>query len=408
MMQAQPAFPSSSRSPTDASARALALPFLRSLRQLEWLATVAIIVIDVCHRYLLLRTSGAQVWGSEPLFLALLGLLAWLNSRDLSRRSSAECLFWLTMQISAVAMTSMVGSCGPLFFFSLLITAKAVLLLGVRSAMAVVLLNVTALCLLVVVCNGVYPRQGVDFVSVASEIGLQLILFAIVNIIIVFFSRAIVRQAEMRRRVEQLAYENEALTAELERNRIARDLHDSLGHTLVSLGLQLEIIQEFRTIDEARVNKSLSTARALLDNLITELRAAVHVIHDPTFKLDRSLQDLIQQVHLNDKLSVDLRIDAHGLPNRIGRELYCITKECLTNVQKHACASAVTVQLEKKPTCVELSITDNGKGFRPPATEGGSGLHNIEQRVQILDGKLSLSSSPECGTQILVRIPCEY
>lgn len=347
------------------------------------------------------------MWGSEPIFVVLLGMLALLNARDLSRRSSAECLLWLILQISTVAITSMVGSCGPLFFFSLLITAKSVLLLGVRNAIAVVVLNVTALFILVVVCNGVFQRQGMDLVSVAGEIGLQLVLFTIVNVIIVFLARAIVHQAEMRRRVEELAHQNESLTAELERNRIARDLHDSLGHTLVSLGLQLEIIQEFRTIDEARVNKSLITARKLLDNLIMELRRAVHVIHDPAFKLDRSLQELVQEIHLNDKLSVDLRIDANGLPNRIGRELYCITKECLTNVQKHACASTVIVQLEKKPTYVELSIIDNGQGFRPTSTEGGSGLNNVEQRVQILDGKLSFSSSPESGTKILVWIPCE-
>jgi signal transduction histidine kinase len=350
---------------------------------------------------------GAQVWGSEPIFLVLLGVLALLNTRDFSRRSSAECLFWLILQILAVAVTSVVGSCGPLFIFNLLITAKAVLLLGVRNAISVVLLNVAALFLLVTVCNGVFQHQSMDVVSIVGELGLQLVLFAIVNIIIVFLSRAIVHEAEMRRRVEELAHQNDALTAELERNRIARDLHDSLGHTLVSLGLQLEIIQEFRTIDEARVNKSLSTAKELLNNLIMELRRAVHVIHDPAFKLDRSLQDLVQQIHLNDKLSVDLKIDANGLPNRIGRELYCITKECLTNVQKHACASTVTVNLEKKPTCVELSIVDNGQGFCPTSTEGGSGLNNIEQRVQILDGKLSLSSSPDSGTKILVRIPCE-
>jgi signal transduction histidine kinase len=274
-----------------------------------------------------------------------------------------------------------------------------------RSAVLVVLFNLATIGFSLAINLKLLDYHGVELWTVAADIGLQLILFAICNMIIVYIARAIVREVETRRRVEELARTNELLSAELERSRIARDLHDTLGHTLISLGLQLEMIEEFRTLDLDRTNKALKTARELNDHLITEVRRAVKGIRDPAFDLNSSLQELVQQVQLNDKLSINLDIDVKALPSRVGHELLFITRECLTNVQKHADASNVIVQVQQKPDHIELKFSDNGKGFQTAAVASGFGLKNIEERVKMLAGQLELKSSPENGTQIFVSIP---
>lgn len=380
-------------------------PLLRSLRQLEWITIAVIIVADLCHRFVSQSRVGPEIWNSAPTFVIALLALSLLLLRDFSKLRQSECMFWLSMQVILVSMASITGTCGPLYFFSLLITAKSVLVLGKKSAVLAVLLNLAAIGLSLGVCMKVFEHHGIELALSAADIGLQLVLFAICNIIIVYIARAIIREVEARRKGEQLARANEALTAELERSRIARDLHDTLGHTLISLGLQLELIEEFRTLDLERTNKALKTARQLNDGLINEVRRTVQAIRDPSFDLSNSLQELIQQVHSNDKLQISLDIDVKVLPNRIGHEILCIAKECLTNIQKHACASNVTVQIQQKPTHVELNIKDNGKGFQPSVAASGFGLKNIEERVTMLAGHLDLNSSPETGTQIFVSIP---
>jgi signal transduction histidine kinase len=251
----------------------------------------------------------------------------------------------------------------------------------------------------------IFERHGLQLIVGTADIGLQLVLFAICNVIILYIARAIVREVETRTRVEQLARANEVLTAELERSRIARDLHDTLGHTLISLGLQLELIEEFRSIDPERTNKALKTARQLNDDLINEVRRTVQAIRDPSFDLNKSMQALIQQVRSNDKIQINLDIDVKVLPNRIGYEVLFIARECLTNAQKHAGASNIQVKVQQTNTHVELNVKDNGKGFQPSVAASGYGLKNMKERVNMLSGHLDLNSSPGNGTQISVSIP---
>ncbi len=389
--------------PELASAYIFSFPLLKSLRYFEWSAVAIILIADFCHRQL--SQGKPHAWDSFVPFVISMALLAWIQSFNPSRCGRGKCMFLLISEVLVVVFASMTGACGPLYFFTVLICAKAVLLLGMRSAVVIVLINVAILGLLMIACTKIFEKQGIDYALCATDCTLQLALFGMVYTLVVFIARAIVREAETRKRVEELALENEVLSKEIERNRIARDLHDTLGHSLVSLGLQLELIQEFRSRDQDKANKALLTARELTDHLITEVRQTVQAIRSPTFDLDTSLKELVQQVHQNNKLSVNLNCDVNVLPNRVGHELFCITKECLTNVQKHASASNVKIDVQQKPDHVELSIADDGTGFAKSQPPSGFGLLNIQERVRILAGQLSLESSPETGTQIVVRIP---
>jgi signal transduction histidine kinase len=380
-------------------------PLLGSLRRLEWALIVVMLFADLCHRYFAQRSTGPSEWGSTVPFIIVLAALAWLQARDLSKYTAARCLIWIVLQLLLISIATVLGTGAPLFVFNLLLTAKAVLLLRLWGGAVIALANVLILVFFLVMgLRGIDP-QSVEFVQKATDDGLGVLLYTACNLIVLFIALAIVREAENRRKMEQLAHENEVLTAELERNRIARDLHDTLGHALVSLGLQLELIREFRNIDAEKANKALDTAHELTDHLITEVRQAVHEIRDPSFDLDRSLRDLVNEVHRNDKLSVVLDGHVNLLPNRVERELFCIAKECLTNVQKHASAANVMLKLQQQHNQVELSVSDDGNGFSSSLSSSGFGLQNIEERVKMLGGKFSIDSSPGGGTKIFVSIP---
>jgi signal transduction histidine kinase len=386
-----------------ASGQIFSFPLLRSIRQFEWIAILIFLCIDCSHRYAV-QLAGQDPWPSFAPFMIGLAVLSVLQAYDISQWRVAKCLSWLILQIIVATITSILGTCGPLLFFNLLITAKSMLLLGLRGAAIIVMANLAGLGFFLFATRA-SERRGVELMMACTEIALQLVLFAMVNLIIVLIARALVREAETRLRVQQLAKENETLTKELERNRIARDLHDMLGHTLVSLGLQIEQIEAFQARDAEKSRKALETARQLTVHLITEVRRTVQAIRDPTFNLDQSLQELIRQVKLNDQFSVELNVEVNQLPSLVGHEIFYIARECLTNVQKHALATTVTVRVEQKPHHVELSIIDDGKGFIRSSVASGFGLSNIEERVRTLAGKLSLDSSPDRGTQIVVSIP---
>jgi signal transduction histidine kinase len=380
-------------------------PLLRSLRQLEWITILLIVIADLCHRFVSQGMVGSEIWSTAPQFVISLLVLSCILFRDFSKLRQSQCFIWLSMQIILVTIASITGTCGPLYFFSLLITAKSVLVLGKKTAAFAILLNLAAIGVSLGVSMKIFERHGLQLIVGTADIGLQLVLFAICNVIILYIARAIVREVETRTRVEQLARANEVLTAELERSRIARDLHDTLGHTLISLGLQLELIEEFRSIDPERTNKALKTARQLNDDLINEVRRTVQAIRDPSFDLNKSMQALIQQVRSNDKIQINLDIDVKVLPNRIGYEVLFIARECLTNAQKHAGASNIQVKVQQTNTHVELNVKDNGKGFQPSVAASGYGLKNMKERVNMLSGHLDLNSSPGNGTQISVSIP---
>jgi signal transduction histidine kinase len=111
---------------------------------------------------------------------------------------------------------------------------------------------------------------------------------------------------------------------------------------------------------------------------------------------------------------VDLKTKGFGtarLPFSVETTLYRIMQEVLTNVAKHAAARSVSITVDQSPTCVEMIIKDDGKGFnvqetlRSPGSYKGIGLHSMQERATLLTGTFKVESAPGYGTTIIVRIP---
>ena len=198
-----------------------------------------------------------------------------------------------------------------------------------------------------------------------------------------------------------------------ERNRLAREIHDTLAQGLAGIALQLETAdvllesgQEPQKISNA-IQQALQLARANLEEArrsVLDLRAAPREGRT----LAQALKALAHDAGAKGGLEIDFELSGgeHPLPVRIEAGLYRIAQEALANVVQHAGAQRAALSLATLPDQVTLVIADNGHGFDPERTMPDRfGLIGLNERVKLLGGTLQLNSSPGSGTRIEINLP---
>ncbi|MDJ0572120.1 MAG: sensor histidine kinase [Pleurocapsa sp. MO_192.B19] len=255
------------------------------------------------------------------------------------------------------------------------------------------------------------PPFGFDSYDLNMIFIFTLGIYIAVSIFTIFFSSVIVAEHESRKRAEALTEQVEILAKNLERTRIARDIHDSLGHTLTNLDIQLKVAQKLRDRDLERAFQAVDTAAMLSSQCIEDVSHAVQTMRRNDFNLDRALHNLIEQIRNDCALQVQWEINLPQLSLSTSHQIYCVIKEGLINIQKHAHASRVFFQGYSTSKQIILKLEDDGVGFDLPQVHsglpehGGFGLRGMVERVQTIGGKLKLDSAPGKGTQIVVIIP---
>jgi signal transduction histidine kinase len=214
---------------------------------------------------------------------------------------------------------------------------------------------------------------------------------------------------ELSQRVSRDAVRRVVEAQELERARLARELHDETGQALTSILLGLKSLDE-RAVDEedhAAVAELRELVVSTLQNvrrLAVELRPAA--LDD--FGLVPAVERLRDLVEEQSGLSVDVQSNLADV--RLAPEtetaLYRIVQEAFTNVLKHATASRVSLRLHQGDTAVTLTVHDDGKGFDPQNVRDGSvGLVGMRERVALLGGRLTIDSSEDAGTMLKAEVP---
>jgi signal transduction histidine kinase len=203
------------------------------------------------------------------------------------------------------------------------------------------------------------------------------------------------------------------LAATEERNRLARDIHDSLGHHLAAINIQLEKANAYRDRDANRSYEAVTTAQRTVQDALKDVRESVSSLrqNDDTFSFHQALGDLIRRMEHH---KLVLKLQQTGDSSRYSKLklmiLYRVIQEGLTNVHKHAQASQVTIALDFGIELVSLDLTDNGVGFDVAAwqTQGkpqtSHGLIGLQERLSLVDGSLDITSQPQI-TRLSVRIP---
>ncbi len=221
----------------------------------------------------------------------------------------------------------------------------------------------------------------------------------------VILSSILLSERENRMRAENLSKEVETLAANVERSRIAREIHDSMGHLLTTLDIQLEVAQKQYDRDRDQTRRAIDSAKELSTQCLQEVRYAVKSIRDSEFNLNQSILTLLDRMPNTWKIQADCRFPP--LPLQMSHQIYCITQEALTNAQKHAQATEVKLCGYADDQTIVLLMTDNGTGFDLGAPRSGFGLRGMEERVQLMGGTIRMESSTASGdgTCIHVCIP---
>lgn len=207
----------------------------------------------------------------------------------------------------------------------------------------------------------------------------------------------------------QDARDNEVYNAQLsERNRIAREIHDNVGHTLSRAILQVGALMAIHKEDP--VHSELEEVRQTLDSAMNNIRSSVHDLHDDSIDVAASIRQMAEPLY--SKYSVTLDIDiGDDMPRPIKYACIGITKECISNIIKHSRNSNVDIRLSEHPSMYQLVIHDynpNGSDSYPEKisvarSDVGMGLENIKTRTESVNGSLNIST--ENGYRIFVTIP---
>lgn len=200
-----------------------------------------------------------------------------------------------------------------------------------------------------------------------------------------------------------------------ERNRLAREIHDSLAQNLAATGLQIESAEALLEADAdlERVRDTLSRALSLNHASLEEARRSVLDLRAATLEgrsLPEALKTFVDRWERETGVSARFRAvnRSRPLPPGIETALYRVGQEALNNVARHSGARNVTVRLVSTPGSVDLVIEDDGRGFDPTQVPGHRhGLVGMRERIDLVGGSLRVESEPGGGTRIEVTVPLE-
>ncbi|GGN26039.1 signal transduction histidine kinase [Actinoplanes campanulatus] len=195
------------------------------------------------------------------------------------------------------------------------------------------------------------------------------------------------------------------LSAASERNRLARDIHDSVGHHLTAVSVQLAKAEAFRERDPEVADRAVADARRATGRALREVRESVGALRAEPFSLAAALFALVEGLHEADfRVVLDVG-DAELDQGRAGSEaLYRVAQEALTNARRHAGADLVRVAVRRGDDGAVLEVEDNGQGFTPDTAVGG-GLSGMRERLAVLGGSVRVESRPGHGTRIVASVP---
>ena len=405
-----------------APARAPALRWLRerllpSGDSVMMVVAYAMILTELVS-FILLDRGGLPPWRFYGAVLALSALLVLnVTLRDL-RESFGEPRGEAILLLGGGALFLLANWLGGIstFFPFLLFMLGSQAFVTIRSRYALAYAAVLSLAWLALVWLSGFPLDSLG--NLAIQIGLGMFFIAI-------FSTVLRRYGEQTARAEALLRELRAANADLaaarerekdlavaeERVRLAREIHDGLGHHLTVLNVQLQAAAKLIDRDPERAAGAIATCRDQAQAALDEVRRSVAAMRPTPLDgrtLDQALAELVRDFDRRSPLETCLELsgDPVVLSPAAAQTLYRAAQEGLTNAQKHAAAQHVTVSLRFGRASVALAVQDDGAGLAGEAGgEGGFGLAGLRERAEQLGGDFSAGPRDGGGFALEMVLP---
>lgn len=330
-----------------------------------------------------------------PVSLAYLVMGIWGFDYATRVRRLPVSLGYLLVQFALGIWVNRIALDGTLPVILLPIAAQAVWLLPRWWALAV--------CALVVIGVSGYLSWVPSWPDWLRNLA---IATAGVAFVVVYVSVA-VRERDARERIEQLSSQVADLAAANERNRLAREIHDTLGHYLTVIHVQLEAARAVAPTDADKSALAINRAQSLAKDGLAAVRQSVRTLRDdgPVQSVVDQLRTLVDAVQ-DDTFVATLTVSGEPRPVRpaVALALHRSALEALTNVRRHARAKKADVQLTFAPQGrVTLTVVDDGEGTE--RTEGGFGLVGLRERAEDLGGVARWVSAPGQGFTVTIELP---
>ena len=219
--------------------------------------------------------------------------------------------------------------------------------------------------------------------------------------------RALALEARNRDLADRQDYEVELATL-AERARIAREIHDNVGHQLTRASLQAEALRVVHA-DEPRVAADFTDVKRTVDEALQLVRASVHALNDNATDLSVQLERIVEGARSDSGPQIELEVLAEHTPANVANCFAAVLREALSNAMRHAHAKTITVRCMEHPSFYQLIVTDDGTGgVRTGARSatGGMGLASMRERVEALGGTFTAGSRVGAsGWRVFATIP---
>nr|WP_248277802.1 sensor histidine kinase [Brasilonema sp. UFV-L1] len=256
-------------------------------------------------------------------------------------------------------------------------------------------------------------KPVVDIWNLALNAGL---MFGLVLVFVLLLVNALLAERQSREKLaiahqqlKEYALRIEDQATLQERNRIAREIHDALGHSLTAQSIQLENALLFLSSNLDKTRAFLEEAKQLGSSALREVRQSVATLRcDPLHgkSLESSLLLLLGDFQRQTNIIPECKLSLpRQLPAEVSTTVYRIVQEALTNISKHSAATQVKINLHTTADSLYLHLCDNGKGFNPNQNTTGFGIQGMRERTLTLGGQFHIVSTPKAGCQIICNIP---
>lgn len=356
---------------------------------------------------------GSASFEQQPLPTLLVGLayalIAIFGFHFVQRRSVWWAVAFVAVQLPlGFVIFSLSGAAVGAVLLLVVLVSQSVLLLPLPAA-AVVAAAIPLIHLGMQWQDGL--REGLGTLAVTT-------FTLVVTELLVRERRARAELAQANERLRDYAAQAEQLATIQERNRLARDIHDGVGHHLTVVQMLLEAARAvIRTADADRLDGMLAKAQEQSGQALAEVRRSVAALREQRPDLVEALGTLTSEAS-EAGVTTELEVRGRARPVRaeVEESLYRVAQEGLTNVRKHADATRTTVVLDyREADRISLEVRDDGRGLAEapaasdaaaaPAPNGGYGLTGLRERMASLGGRMSLAPAGDTGLALTVEVP---
>jgi signal transduction histidine kinase len=255
------------------------------------------------------------------------------------------------------------------------------------------------------------------------------LLLGLVLVLILLLVNALINERQSREKLtiandqlRQYALRIENLAMAQERARIAREIHDSLGHALTGLNLQMEGALKLWDSNPEQAHNFLREAKQLGSTALQEVRRSVSAMRSDPLRglmLPEAIATLTEDFHRTTGIQPHCQIQVFAIPHEVSTAVYRIVQEALTNIRKYANATEVEIHLQADSQLslphlhlphlhlphLHLTVRDNGDGFQTAENQTGFGLQGMRERTIALGGQMQIDTQPGKGCCITIQIP---